>query len=214
MSRLAGDTSCYEYLKRLTDERHQNGVYLYLERPLRLSLVFSDPELRDITLPNGNYNNNSTFETLSYVTNDVERKDGSDWSSPPGQLPPSETEGDKELELLGNTFANVPILRDYVPRPELEDSLKEELLGTERHPIVSLTGPGGIGKTTIAIAALRAIADDEHLPYDVILWISARDIDLLESGAKSVKPKVITQEDISRAAVELLEPSERSSKEF
>ena len=213
VSRLAGDTSCYDYLKRLTDERHQNGVFLYLERPLRLSLVFSDPELRDITLPNGNYNNNSTFETLSYVTNDVERKDGSDWSSPPGQLPSSETEGEKELELLGNTFANVPILRDYVPRSELEGSLKEELLGIERHPIVSLTGPGGIGKTTIAIAALRAIANDKHLPYDVILWISARDIDLLEFGAKSVTPKVITQEDISRAAVELLEP-ERSSKEF
>ena len=214
VSRLAGNTSCYDYLKRLTDERHQNGVYLYLERPVRISLVFSDPELRDITLPNGAHNKN-TFETLSYVTNDVERKGGTEWSSPPGQLPSSETEGDSVLEPFGNTFANVPpILRDYVPRPELVDSLKRELLEDERHPIVSLTGPGGIGKTTVAIAALHAIAGDEHLPYEVILWISARDIDLLESGAKSVNPKVINQDDISRAAVELLGPKESSSSEF
>ena len=214
MSPLAGDTSCYDYLKRITDERFLNAVYLYLERPLRISLVFSDSELRDITLPNGNYNNNK-FETLSYVTNDVERKDGTEWSSPPGQLPSSETEGDSVLEPFGNTFANVPpILRDYVPRPELVNILSEELIENERHHIVSLTGPGGIGKTTIAIAALHAIAGNKHLPYEVILWISARDIDLLESGAKSVNPKVINQDDISHAAVELLGPKESSSSGF
>ena len=214
VSPLLGNTSCFDYLKRINDERLQNGVYLYLKRPVRLSLVFSDPELRDISLPNGNYKN-KTFEVLSYATNDVDREDGTEWLSPPGQLPPSETEGDPVLEPFGRTFSNVPpILRDYVPRPELVNSLKEELLETARHPIVSLTGPGGIGKTTIAIAALHAIADDEQLPYEVILWISARDIDLLASGAKSVNPKVISQDDISRAAVELLEPGESSSKEF
>ena len=88
------------------------------------------------------------------------------------------------------------------------------LLRTDRHPIVSLTGPGGIGKTTIAIASIEDIAQLNPVPYQVVLWISARDIDLLESGPKSVSPQVITQQDISRAAVELLEPEDRSSNNF
>ena len=48
----------------------------------------------------------------------------------------------------------------------------------------------------------------------MILWISARDIDLLESGPKPVSPRVITQQDISRAAVELLGPPNSSSEGF
>ena len=94
------------------------------------------------------------------------------------------------------------------------DALEQELLQTDRHPILSLTGPGGIGKTTVTIAALHAICDREDLPYEVILWISARDIDLLESGAKPVTPRVKTQDDISQAAVELLEPNKRYSPDF
>lgn len=214
VSPILGDDSSFNYLKVKTDEQLRNGVYLFLEQPVRVNLVFSDPDLRDIALPNGKYSQN-TFDVLSYATNNTVREDGSDWIAPPGQLPSSETEGDEVLEPFGNVFANVPpILRDYVPRPELVDSLKNELLQTDRHSIVSLTGPGGIGKTTIAIAALTAISDHESLPYSVIIWISARDIDLLEDGPKPVKPKVINQDDISRAAVELLKPIEIDDKGF
>ena len=48
----------------------------------------------------------------------------------------------------------------------------------------------------------------------MILWISARDIDLLDSGPKPVSQRVFTQGDISRAAVDLLEPSESSLDDF
>ena len=112
------------------------------------------------------------------------------------------------LEPLGNTFTNVPPkLSGHVARKDLENALKEELLKADRRPIVTLTGPGGIGKTTIAIAAIRSMATQQTLPYQVILWISARDIDLLESGPKPVTPRVVTQQDIAQAAVELLRPS-------
>ena len=214
VSTLSGDSSCFDYLKRTTTEQLQDGVYIHLGRPVRVNLVFTGPDLHDIALPNGRYSN-GTFETLSYITNDLTREDGSDWSVPAGQLPPSDTEGDEVLEPFGKTSANVPpMLADYVPRPDLVGEVERELLQIDRHPILSLTGPGGIGKTTIAIAALHAIRDRAPLPYEVILWISARDIDLLESGAKPVRPKVITQDDISRAAVDLLEPKEQWSADF
>ena len=214
VSPLSGETSCFDYLKKPTREQLQDGVYIHLGRPVRVNLVFTGPDLHDIALPNGRYSN-GTFEVLSYITNDLVPAEGSDWSLPAGQLPPSDTEGDKVLEPFGRTSANVPpMLADYVPRPDLVDEVERELLQTDRHPILSLTGPGGIGKTTVTIAALHAICDRERLPFEVLLWISARDIDLLESGAKPVRPRVISQDDISHAAVELLEPKERCSPDF
>ena len=220
MSPLLNDSSSFDYLKRTRDVQLPDGVFLSLydqddnAHPVHVPLIFSDPNVHDVVLPNGNYKA-SIFEGISYVTNAVERLDGSAWSNPPARLPQSETEGGAVLEPLGNTFANVPVRPlGYVPRVDLENRLREELLKSDRHPIISLTGPGGIGKTTIAIAAIQAISERKPAPYQVILWISARDIDLLDSGPKPVSQKVFTQRDISRAAVDLLEPSERSSNSF
>ena len=204
VSPLLGDTSPFDYLKRERNIHLPNGVFLYLGRPVHVPLVFSDSDVLDIALPNGNHKRD-TFETLSYVTNETVRQDGSAWSDPPSRLPKSVTEGDAVLGILGNTFANVPSKAyGHIPRPDLEDHLQEELLKSDRHPIISLTGPGGIGKTAIAIAAIHGIAEREDPPYNAVLWISARDIDLLESGPKPVSPRAVTQQDISRTAVELL----------
>ena len=218
VSPLLNDSSSFDYLKRTRDVQLADGVFLSFHdqpdvaHPVPVPLIFTDPDLLDIALPNGNYKT-STFEVLSYVTNGTDRRDGSTWLDPPAPLPQSETEGGTVLEPLGNTFANVPPSpRGYVPRTDLERRLVEELLKPDRHPIISLTGPGGIGKTTIAIAAIQKIAKQEPAPYEVILWISARDIDLLDSGPKPVARRVFTQGDISRAVAELLEPPERSSK--
>lgn len=211
---LLGDSTPFEYLKRTKDVLLPNGVFLYLDRPVHVPLVFSDPDLVDILLPNGNHHA-SSFEVLSYITNDSQRKDGTAWADPPGRLPKSETEGHHALEQAGNTFANLPPrLVGYVPRPALEARLREELLTTDRHPIVSLTGPGGIGKTSIAIAAIEEMTRLQQPSYQVVVWISARDIDLLESGPKPVSPKVITQKDIALAVTQLLEPSQRTDPQF
>ena len=215
VSPLLGDTTSFDYLKRMRTERLQDGVYIYLERPLHIPLLYSDPDLLDISLPNGNHKNN-TFESLSYVTNETNIQDGSRWSSPPHRLPQSETEGEVTLELIGeNTLGNIPIeSSDYVQRPDLEGVLQLELSKDFRSPIVTLTGPGGIGKTSIAISTIRDLATNDQLPYDVVIWISARDIDLLESGPKHVSPKAITQLDISQAAIELLtDPSDGFKQE-
>ena len=107
VSSLCGDDASFDYLKRQTDINLPNGTYIYLRRPMHVRLVFSDPDVRDIFLPNGNHRSGN-FEGLSYVTNEIERQDISMWSDPPAALPPSETEGAKVLEPFGNTFTNVP----------------------------------------------------------------------------------------------------------
>ena len=134
---------------------------------------------------------------------------------PPAGLPRSETEGATILEPMGNVFANVPPMPSrYVPRHDLEGRLVAELTTADRHPIVTLTGPGGIGKTTLAIKAIRSISEQNAPPYELVLWISARDIDLLDDGPKPVSRRVFSQSDISRAAVELLEPDGRNERGF
>ena len=212
---LLGDTSSFDYLKRVRNVSLQsNGVYFYVNGPVHVPLIFSDPNILDIFLPNGNHRRNS-FECLSYVTNQVISKDSSSWMTPPDRLPPSETEGRTVLDQYGNTFANVPPQFDgYIPRTDLEKHLETELLKSDRHRIITLTGPGGIGKTTIAIDAIDRIAHRPNPPYEAILWISARDIDLLEYGPKPVTPGVVTQRDISLAAVRLLETPEQSKRGF
>lgn len=214
VSRLLGDCSPFDYLKRTREETLPNGVFLYLDRPVPVRLVFSDVDVRDVFLPNGNYKSQS-FEVLSYVTNEIQRLDGTPWAEPPGPLPRSETEGRTALEPVGNTFANLPpIPVGRIPRERLEAQLQEELQKTDRHPIITLTGPGGIGKTTVALAAIWKITQIDPPLYNVILWMSARDIDLLESGPKLVTPRVVRKKEIARAAVELLEPEERSEPDF
>ena len=220
VSPILNDPAPFEYLTGTREARLPNGVYFNLyaksdaSNPRHVRLIFTGTELNDIALPNGNFRRD-TFETLSYVTNDIDKADGAKWSDPPAGLPRSETEGKAILEPIGKLFANVPPMPSgYVPRPILESRLIAELTTTERHPIVTLTGPGGIGKTTVAIKAFHELSELDTPPYEVVLWISARDIDLLDEGPKPVSRRVFSQSDISRAAVVLLEPAERNEAEF
>ena len=220
VSPLMNDCTSFDHLKQARDVRIPDGVYLNLNHLpavddyVCVRLVFTDPDLLDISVPNGNYKAQS-FESLSYTTNELTRRDGATWLTPPARLPESETEGGKVLSIIGNAFANVPPAPiRYIPRLELETRLEQELLTHDRHPIVTLTGPGGIGKTTIALKAVHNLVSQDPSPYDVVLWISARDIDLLDSGPKQVSRHVFTQKDISRAVVDLLEPDECNKKSF
>ena len=214
VSSLQGDCSYFEYLKKTKDVRLSNGVYLYLGKPVYVALIQTDVDVSDILVPNGQYRQ-SMYETLSYITNDTPRCEGSNWIDPPDKLPQSETEGHHSLDQIGNLFGNLPPLsRGYVARKELEANLLSQLRDIDRHPIISMTGPGGIGKTTLALATLDWLSKIDSPPYSVIVWVSARDIDLLQHGPKPVSPKVITKHDIAQATVELLEPAEKDCKGF
>jgi len=93
--------------------------------------------------------------------------------------------------------------------------LEEEvlsLLKDDRHPIVTLVGRGGIGKTSLALEVLHQIAAEGD--FYTILWFSSRDIDLLPTGPKPVRPAVLSKEDISKQFVELLSPPSAQQKGF
>ncbi len=159
----------------------------------------------DLCFANGQFNAvDSTYEALSYTSGIHRRVDGSNFVREPQSLASSESEGLAELDVQGATWGNLPPTKgDYVPRVELEQELLAELVDVEVDPIVTLGGPGGIGKTSTALQVLTK--SQERGDFDLILWFSARDVDLLDAeGAVPVKPKVLGFSDAAQTYAHLV----------
>ncbi|MEY9963404.1 hypothetical protein ABIA33_001437 [Streptacidiphilus sp. MAP12-16] len=218
ISVISGDASDFAYLKNEKEHVYQNGVYVAIDKKLmRVPLVSSDVDIQDFYLANGGYKSSTaqgeaTFEMLSYISDTRQRESAQAYQTPPEALPSSETEGLPNLEVEGESFANIPpSVPDYIERPDLESEVLS-LLKDDRHPIVTLVGRGGIGKTSLALEVLHRLAQDGN--YFAILWFSSRDIDLLANGPKQVRPAVLSKDDISKQFADLMRPSSAKIKGF
>jgi len=195
VSAITDDIADFGFLKRAQDCVFPNGIYIFLGNPRQVALMRADAELNDFFFANGGFNSKK-FELLSYFTDDREDGDGAAFLTPPGVLPSSETEGHGELIGQGNCFSNAPdLMRDYVSRSLLEPALSK-LLRDDKRPIVTLVGRGGIGKTSLALKVVQGLFKDSR--YDVIVWLSSRDVDLQLTGPKPVRPMVLSPEDMGK----------------
>lgn len=189
-----------------------DGVYVYYEQPIRVELVHSDPDALDFYFPNGAFTD-KCYEVLSYTTGNKQSLESAPFLTPATELPPSTTQGVGSLDVQGKSFGNLPPQPSgYIRRLTLENELRAVLNDTQRYPIVTLVGRGGIGKTSLALHVLHELADTTR--FGALLWFSARDIDLLPQGPKTVKPQVLTEQDIAAEFVRLMEPAAVSEKTF
>ncbi len=208
---LSGTGEPFADLKKSTDKSIPDGVYLFLGRPRRVALVDSDMEAADFFVANGDFREQK-YEMLSYVTGSTRSQDGSAYLDPLGPLPGSETAGIGDLDAIGNTLTNLPAAPgSYIARPSLEAQLLSTLQG-DRYPVVTLAGRGGIGKTSLALQTLHLLA--RHGGFELILWFSARDLDLLPEGPKRVQPAVLSMRDMAKELVHLVDPAEARDKRF
>lgn len=185
-----------------------DGTYIYFDEPRRVELLFSINDARDFLFPNGSFTD-KRFEVLSYISDYRATEESSPYLSPTTPLPESETQGLGLLGIQGNAFTNLPpIQKGYIPRPALEAELCT-VINDDRHPVITLVGRGGIGKTWLTLNVLNRIADQDQ--FMMILWFSARDIDLLPQGPKLVTPHVLTPEDVAAEYVRLVQPKGKSS---
>jgi hypothetical protein len=201
---IGGDQDVFGSLKSsaaIDGKNYPNGIYLCAGGYRRVELLHADLDVSDFFVPNGSFRNGS-YELHSLITDSRLKGDATPYLAISSERPPSETEGGGELEVLGHVWTNLPTPTvGYVRRPRLEDEVRQTLMN-DRHPIVTLVGRGGIGKTSLALAVLREIAETDR--YDVIVWFSARDIDLMMSGAKPVQPRVLTDREIAEHYFDLV----------
>ena len=202
VSTFGGDREPFEYLTLHSTHSLQDGVYLFLQEPRSARLFFSDPDLTDFYLSNGNFHD-EVFEVFSYITDERRDENGSQYLLPVYGRPISETAAAPQLDIIGNAFTNMPPKREgYVKRSALESELTN-LLTDDRHPLITLQGRGGVGKTSLALAVLHQLAGEASC---FIIWFSARDIDLLPEGPRVVRPDVLTIEDFARDFTGLMRP--------
>jgi hypothetical protein len=194
---IGGDQSAFAALKStaaIDGENYADGVYMSAGRLRRIELIHSDLDASDYFLPNGAFNG-KTYELHSLITDSRLSGDASPYLAVAGDRPASETEGKGAFDIVGNVFTNLPAVPGgYVQRPNLEAEVRD-ILTNDRHPVVTLVGRGGIGKTSLALAVLHEIASGNR--YAAIVWFSARDIDLTMAGPKVVQPKVLAERDIA-----------------
>ena len=211
VTRLSDTSAPFDYLRSDGRPNLENGVYIDLDGHFRVELILSNPEASDFFFPNGSFSG-KTFELISYITDDKEVGDGSVYLTPATELPASHTQGIGLLESQGKSFGNLPPApRNYVPRPELELELLKRLRD-DRHPVITVRGMGGIGKTSLALHVLQKIVADGN--YIAVIWFSARDIDLLNQGPKDVKPHVLTEVEIAKEFVDLMQPAGAATAGF
>lgn len=81
-----------------------------------------------------------------------------------------------EEDASGEVLNNLPV-PDYddtgfLPRPELEKELRKKILG--RHPVITVLGEGGNGKTALTLQTLYGLVASNDHPFDAIIWTSAK----------------------------------------
>lgn len=202
---LCGASQNFDKLKGNRTEVFQDGIYIDLGSLCRVELMDTTLDLTEFFYPNGHFGRRSC-EWLSYISGIRKDVDGSAYLAPATALPPSSTEGNRALEVVGECLANLPPRpSDYVVREELETELTRILMN-DRHPVVTLVGRGGIGKTSLALEVLYRIASDAKDRFFSIVWLSARDIDLLPQGPKLVQPSALSPRDMAKQFAELFQP--------
>lgn len=212
---LATSSSDADSIKRFlstSEDNFSDGIYLWTDYLRPVELIETDLDCADFFLANGDFRNDS-YELHSLITDDRRRGDGTPYLAVPTGRPTSETEGRGELEIVGSAFSNLPRMASspYVTRPRLEREVRDAIMN-DRHAVITLKGRGGIGKTSLTLEVLRIVTTTDR--YALILWFSARDIDLLVTGIKTVQPKVVTERDIADYYCNLvgLTERERTSK--
>ena len=213
LSCFANKTPEFDYLKSSREYKFQSGVYFYTDSPRFVALFKSNAELTKFLIVNGNFGGNNQFEVHDYYQNLNEKCDGSAYLEPPQRLPDSITGGSK-LSIVGESFTNLPMgQKEYIQRKELEDELRRVLLDENRYPIVTLKGRGGIGKTSLALYVISDILQNNPERFDIVIWFSARDIDLTPDGPKQVQAVVINQQDISMEYFKQIGDERKSKKD-
>ncbi len=187
-------------------------------------LVWIDPSTNLTYLANGGWrDSDSSAEFLCHSLEAVEpgegctRRELSSFAIRPAALPASETQGEDALALDSGVVPHnlPPRPPGYVQRGMLEETMKSYLFDAKRRHLINLRGPGGFGKTSLVLTLCHELASDpEECPYDAIVWVSARDVDLTLRGVAQVRRGEESLTDVWRRYANLFDEPDDGAQKF
>jgi len=68
-------------------------------------------------------------------------------------------------------------------------------LKSRRYPAITLIGPGGVGKTALAVEVLHRIAADPDSPFEAIAWVSLKTERLTAAGMRELRNAVASLDE-------------------
>jgi LuxR family glucitol operon transcriptional activator len=91
----------------------------------------------------------------------------------------------------------------YIGRERDRQNLLQLLMGP--HPVITVTGEGGIGKTALTVRCLYDLVDQEEAPYEAILFGSLKSDRLTSAGIRSIVDSAATEIDVLRPLLALFD---------
>ena len=168
-------------------------------------LIRTNLECSAFGFPNGGYSTSGSAEFVDYASGKTENVQLPAYLQTPAPLPPSATEGAGALDIYSNIFGNLPPRPDrYVARSTLEAELATRLRD-RNHPIITLHGRGGVGKTSLALQLAHVLSEEALPQFEHIIWLSARDVELKPSGTMEVRRAVANLDSVCQRVSTLLD---------
>lgn len=186
MLRLVGANPSDQFTFEIDATADRNSLFWSLEEGdefIPVSRLAHFDSARDsFWLANGTWREASLKgEFINYATGATSALHVPQYGGPRPAMPKSHTAAGS-VQFAASAIHTIPSRDDgYVQRPALEAQLTS-LLCNRTHRILTLKGPGGIGKTSLAIHVLHELAESADCSFDLMVWLSARDVDLLTEG--------------------------------
>ena len=92
----------------------------------------------------------------------------------------------------------------FLGRTTEKREVLKHLLGP--HPVISLVGEGGVGKTALAVHCLYTLLDSSRIdpPFDAIVWVSLRTKVLTAAGIQEIRDAVASNLGLVQSAASAL----------
>ena len=78
----------------------------------------------------------------------------------------------------------------------------EKLLTGDLHRVITVSGAGGVGKSALAHRLCERFLSRRDLPFDAIVWVSAKEEQLSDTGIEPLEPSLRSYEDVLTAVLD------------
>jgi len=79
-----------------------------------------------------------------------------------------------------------------------------QYLNSEKFPVITITGSGGVGKTSLALKVIQDITEKpDNKFFEAIIWLSAKENKLSDLGIEDIEPSLKNYDELLDTIIEL-----------